>query len=119
MMNKQKRSELPPPAMTREEFTRAYAAGQVHVQIDPKRAARYVSQRLWLPLVRLPILGSGLALVLIRHWWIGLALFLFGLALPWLVKRTAPNFVLTQTFQDDDTYRDAVQREIIRITPHG
>ena len=112
-------SKLPPPAMTREEFTRAYAAGQVRVQIDPKRAARYVSQRLWLPLVRLPILGSGVALALIRHWWIGLALFLLGLALPWLIRKTAPNFVLTQTFQDDETYRDAVQREIIRITPYG
>jgi hypothetical protein len=109
--------KLPQPTMTREEFTRAYAARKIRVQIDARRAAQYVSQRLWLPLVRLPILGGGVALALIRHWWLGLALFLLGLALPWIIKRTAPNFVLTQTFQDDETYRDAVQREIIRITP--
>jgi hypothetical protein len=48
--------------MTHAEFVAAYREGRVRVGIQRKTAARFVSARVLLPLVLLPVLGLGDAL---------------------------------------------------------
>lgn len=107
--------------MTHDEFLRAYQAGNVKVDIDPADAARYLSARLLLPLVMLPILGVGVALALTGWIWTGLAIIAAGILAPRLIKRSAPRFLLTQAIQDERVYREVTQSNILRISihPHG
>jgi len=107
--------------MTHDEFLRAYQAGNVKVDIDPADAARYLSARLLLPLVMLPILGVGVALALTGWIWTGLAIIAVGILAPRLIKRSAPRFLLTQAIQDERVYREVTQSNILQISihPHG
>jgi len=73
--------------MEHNEFVAAYHDGRIRVDIDRKGAARFVSRRLLLPLVMMPILGIGTALAIIGWIWTGLAIIAVGNLLP----RTRPN----------------------------
>jgi len=103
--------------MTHAEFVGAYGAGKIKVEIDPKSAARYISARLLLPLVMMPVLGIGIALALIGWIWTGITVLALGIIAPRLIKRSAPHFVLTQALEDERIYREVTQSEILRITP--
>lgn len=102
--------------MTHAEFIGAYGAGKIKVEIDPKSAARYVSARLLLPLVTMPVIGVGIALALTGWIWTGIAVIAFGVIVPRLIKRSAPHFILTQALEDEKVYREVTQAEILRIT---
>lgn len=102
--------------MTHAEFIGAYGAGKIKVEIDPKSAARYVSARLLLPLVMMPVIGIGIALALTGWIWTGIAIAAFGIIAPRLIKRSAPHFILTQALEDEKIYREVTQAEILRIT---
>lgn len=102
--------------MTHAEFLRAYTAGEIRVEVDPAGAARFLSARLLLPLVMLPVLGGGVALALIGWIWTGLAVLAAGIAAPRLIKRSAPHFVLTQALQDERTYHELTQSNVLRIS---
>lgn len=103
--------------LSHAQFRQAYSDGLIRVDIDPAAAARYVSARLLLPLVRLPILGTGVALALIGWVYTGLLVIALGIVLPLLIKRTAPHFVLTQALDDPAVYREAVETKLMRIVP--
>ena len=60
------------PPMTHEAFVSAYRSGALRVNIDRTAAARFLSARLLLPFVMLPVLGVGVALALIGWIWTGL-----------------------------------------------
>lgn len=102
--------------MTHAEFLRAYTAGKIKVEIDPAGAARFLSGRLLLPFVMLPVLGGGVALALIGWLWTGLAIIAIGIVAPRLIKRSAPHFVLTQALQDERTYHELTQSNVLRIS---
>jgi hypothetical protein len=102
--------------MTHADFRAAYSAGKVKVDIEPQAAARYVSARLLLPLVTLPVLGIGVALALVGWIFTGLAILAAGIAVPRLIKRSAPRFVLMQSLQDEDTYAEVTRATIMRVT---
>ena len=85
--------------MTHREFIDAYRAGQLRVEIEPPAAARYLSARLLLPFVALPVLGCGVALALVGWLWTGLAVLAAGVAIPRLIRRSAPHFLLTQALE--------------------
>jgi hypothetical protein len=85
------------------------------VNIDRAAAARYVSARLLLPLVMLPVLGIGTALALIGWLWTGLILIAAGTIMPVLIKRSAPHFVITQALQERDFYEDVVGSKLLEI----
>ncbi|HSN40671.1 MAG TPA: hypothetical protein VLT92_10800 [Burkholderiales bacterium] len=102
--------------MTHAEFIGAYGAGKIKVEIDPKSAARYVSARLLLPLVTMPVIGVGIAFALTGWIWTGIAVIAFGVIVPRLIKRSAPHFILTQALEDEKVYREVTQAEILRIT---
>lgn len=102
--------------MTHSEFQQAYAAGRVKVDVDRARAARYLSARLLLPFVMLPVLGAGVALALLGWIWTGLAVIAAGIMIPRLIKRSAPHFVLTEAIQDQRIYEELTRAEILRIS---
>jgi hypothetical protein len=93
--------------MTHREFVVAYRSGAISVNIDHAAAARFLSARLLLPLVMLPVLGAGVALALIGWVWVGLAIIAMGTIAPVIIKRSAPHFVMTHALQDPAFY-DAV-----------
>jgi hypothetical protein len=101
--------------VTHAEFVQAYHAGSIRVRIDRAAAARYVSARLLLPLVMLPVLGIGVALALTGWIWTGLAVITGGTLAPILVKRTAPHFVITQALQDRAFYDDVAASGLLQI----
>ena len=102
--------------MTHAEFVSAYRAGTLRVRIDPQQASRYVSTRLMLSLVALPVLGAGVALALMGSFWIGLTVIALGIVVPRLIKRSAPHFLLTQALQDENLYRELVTANVLDIS---
>ena len=102
--------------MTHAEFVSARRNGALHVRIDPQQASRYVSARLMLPFVMLPVLGGGVALALIGWVWTGLAVIALGIVLPRLIKRSAPHFLLTQALQDENLYRELIAAGVLDIS---
>ena|SRR5688572_11677372 len=102
--------------MSHAEFLAAYRDGTVHVHIGPSEAARFMSARLMLPFVMLPVLGIGTALALTYSVWLGLAIIGIGTLMPILIKRSAPHFVLTHSLQDAKFYDDAVASRVLEIT---
>jgi hypothetical protein len=103
--------------MTHAEFLRAYAAGSIKVDVEPVAAARYLSARLLLPFVMLPVLGGGVALALTGWIWTGLAVIAIGVVAPRLIKRSASHFALTQALQDERIYHELTQANVLRISP--
>lgn len=101
--------------MTHPEFVAAYRSGRVRIEIEPPAAARYLSARLLLPFVMMPVLGCGVALALVGWLWTGLAVLAAGIAGPRLIKRSAPHFLLTQALEDARTYDDVTQAGILRV----
>ena len=102
--------------MTHTEFVSAHRAGTLRVRIDPQLASRYVSTRLMLSFVMLPLLGAGVALALIGWVWSGLAVIVLGIVLPRLIKRSAPHFLLMQALQDENLYRELLAAGVLGIS---
>ncbi|MDH5536962.1 MAG: hypothetical protein OEZ08_15525 [Betaproteobacteria bacterium] len=105
--------------MTHDEFREAYAAGKAKAEIDPHAAARYVSARLLLPIMVLPVLGMGVALALVGWIFTGLALLAVGFVAPRMIKRAAPRFVLMQSLQDEEIYLEVTRGNIMQVTMSG
>jgi hypothetical protein len=102
--------------MTHGEFRDAFEHGRIKVEVDPATAAAYLSARLLLPFVMLPVLGVGIALALSGWIWTGLAVIAAGIVVPRLIKRSATHFVLTHALKDEQTYREATRLNILRIS---
>jgi hypothetical protein len=105
--------------MTHEEFVVAYHAGRVRVQIDRVAAARFVSGRAMLPLVMLPLLGSGVALALVGHLIAGIAVFLAALVLRFLVKRSSDGFLLWRALRDAEFYQQILAARVLSVEKAG
>ncbi len=101
--------------MTHAEFVAAYHAGTIRVDIDRTDAARYVSARLLLPLVKLPVLGLGVALALTGWIWIGLGIIGAATVAPMLIRRSAPHFILTHALEDAKFYGDVAASGLLQI----
>ena len=101
--------------MTHGEFVDAYRAGAIRVDIDRTAAARFVSARLLLPLVMLPVLGLGTALALLGWLWTGFIIIGLATLTPLLIKRSAPHFVITQALEDPKFFDDVSRSGLLRI----
>ena len=101
--------------MTHAEFVAAYRSGAIRVNIDRAEAARYLSGRLLLPLVALPVLGLGVALAVTGWIWTGLAIIGAGTIVPIVIKRGAHHFVITHALQDAKFYDDAQAHGLLQI----
>lgn len=103
--------------MTHDEFRVAYEAGRIKIDVDPVAAARYLSARLLLPFVMLPVLGGGVALALVGWIWTGLAIIAAGIVAPRLIKRSAPHFLVTQALRDAAVYQEVTHAGIMHVSP--
>lgn len=108
-----------PKRMTHSEFSAAYARGEVRVEIDPQAAGRFLSARLLLPLVTMPVLGIGVALALIGWIYTGLAVIAFGIVAPRLIKRSAPRFLLQDALKDPAVYEELTRTNVLRVINPG
>ncbi len=99
--------------MTHAEFVAAHRNGTLRVAIDPALAARYLSARLLLPLITMPVLGVGIGLAITGMAWSGLSVIALGIVVPRVIKRTAPRFLLMQALQDEKSYLDLTRAGII------
>jgi hypothetical protein len=101
--------------LTHTEFVAAYRAARITVTFDPVLAGKFVSARLLLPLMMLPLLGAGVGLALMGWLWTGLLTIATGMIVPRLIKRSAPHFLLTQMLDDATLYVDALRAGIMRL----
>ena len=106
-------------SMTHAEFVAAYQRGEIKVEFEPKSAARFLSARLLLPLVMMPILGIGIAIALVGWFFTGLAIIALGILVPQLIKRSAPHFLLQQCLADEPVYEELTRSGVLRVTPVG
>jgi hypothetical protein len=102
--------------VTHQEFVAAYQHGEVKVEIDPKAAERFLSARLLLPLIALPVLGIGVALALIGWVYTGLAVIAVGFIGPRLIKRNAAHFILAQSLKEAAFYEEATKAGLLKPT---
>jgi hypothetical protein len=102
--------------VTHAEFVAAYQRGELKVEFDPRLAARFLSARLLLPLVMMPILGIGVAVALVGWFFSGLAIIALGILVPQLIKRSAPHFLLQQALQDSVVYDELKRANVLRLT---
>ena len=102
--------------VTHAEFVSAYQSGAIRVNVDRVAAARFVSARLLLPFVMLPVLGLGVGLALSGWLWIGFGLIGLGTLAPVLIKRSAPHFMLTQALDDPSVYDNLREAGLLQIT---
>jgi hypothetical protein len=100
--------------MTHGEFVAAYREGRLNVQVDRDKAARFLSQRMLLPLFLLPVLGLAVALALAGYLWIGVGLFAAAIGFRFAVRASGRGFVLRRSLEDPDFYRQAVAAGLIR-----
>ena len=101
--------------MTHGAFVAAYRDGSIRVNVDRAAAGAFVNRRLLLPLVRLPVLGFGVALALIGWIWTGLIIIAVATIAPILIKRSAPQFVISQALEDEHFYNDAASARVIEL----
>ena len=102
--------------MSHNEFVSAYQRAAIRVHIDKTAAARFMSARLLLPLVMLPVLGLGTAMALAYSAWIGLAIIAFGTLAPIVIKRSAPHFLLTQALSDPAFFDEVAKSGLLEIS---
>ena len=103
--------------MTHTEFITAYRAGRITVTFEPKQSGRFLAGRLLLPLFMMPLLGLGVALALMGWIWTGLGVIAAGILVPRLIKRGAPNFLLTHMLADEKLYDEVMRAGIMQINP--
>jgi hypothetical protein len=103
------------PALTHAAFVAACAERRARIECEPRAAARYVSARLWLPLVALPVLGAGVALVLVGWIYTGLAVIAAGIIVPRLIRRAAAHIVYQQALQDPAVYEEVTRAGVMRV----
>src|SRR5262245_44606446 len=103
--------------MTHGEFVAAYQRGDIRVEFDPQGASRYLSARLLLPLVMMPVVGIGIATALVGWLFTGLAIIAFGIIAPRLIKRSAPHFLFQQALNDPAVYEELARSGVLRTLP--
>lgn len=97
------------------EFCAGLPAGRFRVVVDPKLARRFVSQRLLLMVVLMPVIGVGIALVLTGRTWLGALLVFAGVALNRLLMWQAPKILLHMATRDAAVYDAVTQQGVMEV----
>lgn|SRR5690554_6734552 len=101
--------------MDHHEFVEAYKDGTLNAFVSQKVAADYLSRRLWLPLIRLPMVGGAVALALIGWLITGIILFVLAFAVPHLIKKNSVAIVMYQALHDAETYYDMREAGVLEV----
>ena len=96
-------------------YRQAWAEGSIRVDIDPRGAYRYLAAQALLPLVQLAVLGIGVGIALLLHWFPGVLVIVAGFLLPRLSRASAPAFMLKRSLEDAAVYEDLVRHGILRV----
>jgi hypothetical protein len=104
-----------PLAISHAEFRTGVPAGRFHLIVNPGRAQKYVKHRLFVVGISLPLLGIGAALAISGYAWAGLPMVAAGLLLPRIVKAHAPKILLHLAMNDEKTYFEAMEHEILEV----
>lgn len=102
-----------------EEFREGLAAGRFRVVVDPKLARRYVSQRLLLVVLVMPVIGLGIALALLGARWSGALLVAGGVLFHRVVMWQAPHILLHMASRDPKVYAHATQQGLMEVRRAG
>lgn len=103
------------PYVAYEDFRSGLPAGRFRVVVDPKLARRYVSQRLMLVVVVLPVIGVGMALALTGRTWPGALLIAAGVLLNRVVMWQAGRILLYLASRDAKTYAQVTQEGVMEV----
>ena len=98
-----------------EDFRSGLPAGRFRVIVDPKLARRYVSQRLLLIVLVLPLIGVGMALALTGRPWPGALLVAAGVLLNRVVMWQSGRIVLYLAMHDAKSYEQVTQHGIMEV----
>ena len=101
--------------MDHQEFVEAYQNGTLNAFMPQITAENYLKQRLWLPLFTLPVLGTGVGLVLIGWFITGVLVFLAGYIIPRMVKRNAVSILMYQALHDAGVYQDLREAGVLEV----
>jgi hypothetical protein len=102
-------------AISHEEFRAGLPMGRLRLVVNPKLARRYVSQRLLLVVVLMPVIGIGVALVLMRATWPGALLVAAGVLVHRTVQWQAPRILLHMALRDAAVYEHVTQNGIMEV----
>jgi hypothetical protein len=97
------------------EFQRGLPAGQFRVIVNPDRARKFVRHRLLILPVALAVAGIGVALALVGHSVWGLGLVAVAVLVNRLVSAQSAKILLHLASQDEHTYLQAMEFEILEV----
>ena len=101
--------------MTHSEFVAAYTSGSLRVDVAKKEAATFLSQRMMLPWILLPLFGIAVACALNAAWLFSGLAFVAALALRMASRATAPGYVLHRSLSDARFYAEVKDLGLLRI----
>ncbi len=97
------------------EFRRGLPAGQFRVIVNPERARKFVRHRLLMMPITTAMAGIGIALALSQMPWWGLGLIATAVLLNRLVRLQAAKILLYLATQDEKTYFETMEFEILEV----
>ena len=103
------------PYVPHEEFRAGLSAGRIRVVVNPKLARRYVSQRLMLLVLMMPLIGVGIALALVGRTWLGAGLVAAGVILNRVVMAQAPKILVQMAVRDAKVYDFVTQNGLLEV----
>lgn len=108
--------------MNHQEFVEAYKSGTANFYMAPEVAANEINRRLWLPLIKLPVIGVGVAMVLLALQYqsnllivAGVLVFVLGVAAPIMIKKNAIPTLLYMALHDPEVYEDLRQSGVLEV----
>ena len=102
-----------------EDFRSGLPAGRFRVVVNPKLARRFVSQRLMLVVLVLPVIGVGMALALTGRTWTGALLVAAGVLANRIVMWQAGRILLHLALNDAKTYQQVTQGGVMEVRRVG
>ncbi len=97
------------------EFRRGLPAGQFRVIVNPERARKFVRHRLLILPLALALAGIGVALALVGHPAWGLGLVAVAVVVNRLISAQAAKILLHLASQEERTYLQAMEFEILEV----
>jgi hypothetical protein len=104
-----------PIFVSHQAFRAGLPAGRFRLIVNPERAQKYVKHRLFVVGISLPILGIGTALSLSGYPWVGLPMIIVGALFHRVIKAHAAKILLHLALQDEKTYLEALEFEILEV----
>jgi hypothetical protein len=102
-----------------EEFRAGLPTGRFRLVVNPKLARRFVTQRLFLIVLLMPLIGIGIALALTGARWTGAIMVAAGVILHRVVMWQAPHILLYMASHDQKVYEHVTQHGLMEVKRVG